>query len=182
MTRKHFGALAIAMALLLGTTAASLAQTNDRMVDRIQKQVRKELVTLPFYSVFDNFQFQVGTDGAVTLLGQVSRPSLKDSAERVVKRIEGVSRITNNIEVLPLSPNDDRIRLAAFRAIYGHSALQNMAIRAVPPIHIIVRNGNITLEGVVNTKLEKQVAETQARQLGGVFQVTNNLLVEQDNS
>jgi hyperosmotically inducible protein len=182
MTRKRFGAMALAMALFASTTATSLAQTSERMVDRIQKQVRKELVTLPFYSVFDNFEFQVGADGAVTLMGQVSRPSLKDSATRVVKRIEGVGNVTNNIEILPLSPNDDRIRLAAFRAIYGHSALQNMAIRAVPPIHIIVKNGNVTLEGVVNTKLEKQVAETQARQLGGVFQVTNNLRVEQDNS
>lgn len=182
MTRKMFTAFALSLALILGASLTSSAQTSDRMTDRIQKQVRKELVMLPFYSVFDNFEFTVASDGAVTLMGQVSRPTLKDSAERVVQRIEGVTKVINNIEVLPLSPNDDRIRLAAFRAIYGHSALQNMAVRAVPPIHIIVKNGNVTLEGVVNTKMEKQLAETQARQLNGVFQVTNNLRVEQDIS
>ena len=145
----------------------------------MKEKIRKELVTLPFYSVFDNFQYKISDSGEVTLLGQVYRPTLKSSAENVVKRIEGVTKVNNEIEVLPLSPMDDQIRIAAYRVIYGQAALQNLAIRAVPPIHIIVNNGHVTLEGVVNTKLQSQVAETQVRSLGGVFSVTNNLRVEQ---
>lgn len=163
-------------------STATFAQVSERSMDRIQKEVRKELVTLPFYSVFDNFAYKVDGDGTVTLLGQVHRPTLKSSAENVVKRIEGVTKVVNQIEVLPVSSMDDRIRLAAYRAIYGHSALQNLAIRAVPPIHIIVNNGHLTLEGVVNTKLESQVAAMQANQLSGVFSVKNNLRVEGGDS
>ncbi|MDZ7638090.1 MAG: BON domain-containing protein [Bryobacterales bacterium] len=163
-------------------STATFAQGSERSMDRIQKEVRKELVTLPFYSVFDNFAYKVDGDGTVTLLGQVHRPTLKSSAENVVKRIEGVTKVVNQIEVLPVSSMDDRIRLAAYRAIYGHSALQNLAIRAVPPIHIIVNNGHLTLEGVVNTKLESQVAAMQANQLSGVFSVKNNLRVEGGDS
>ncbi|MCW5962844.1 MAG: BON domain-containing protein [Bryobacterales bacterium] len=167
------------MLTMFATTLGVSAQESERMQDRIGKQVRKELVTLPFYSVFDNFKYSVSPAGEVTLLGEVSRPTLKDDAGRVVQRIEGVTKVNNEIEVLPLSPMDDRIRLATFRAIYGHSALRPLAIRAVPPIHIIVKNGNVSLEGMVNTKLERQVAEAQARQVPGVFAVTNNLQVEQ---
>ncbi len=179
MTLRIFSKAFVAMLILLAATFAATAQESERMQDRITKQVRKELVMLPFYSVFDNFKYKVGPNGEVTLLGEVNRPTLKTDAERVVKRIEGVTNVTNNIEVLPLSPMDDRIRLATYRAIYGHSALRPLAIRAVPPIHIIVKNGNVSLEGVVNTKLESQVAETQARQVPGVFEVKNNLMVEQ---
>jgi len=106
---------------------------------------------LPYYNVFDNLAYRVD-GGTVTLLGQVTRPTLKDDAERVVKRIEGVERVRNEIEVLPLSPNDDTIRIAEFRAIYGDPALNRYGHQAVPPIHIIVKNGNVTLEGVVATK------------------------------
>lgn len=178
MTFRHITRALAMLSILLVSTLAIQAQDSERMADRISKQVRKELVTLPFYSVFDNFQYKVSPDGEVTLLGQVIRPTLKSGAENVVKRIEGVTKVNNEIEVLPLSPNDDRIRLAAYRAIYGHTALQTLSVRAVPPIHIIVRNGNITLEGVVATSMEKQVAEAQARQVPGSFQVTNNLMVE----
>jgi hyperosmotically inducible protein len=180
MTFRHITRAVAIFSVLLATTLAIQAQDSERMVDRISKQVRKELVTLPFYSVFDNFQYKVSGDGEVTLLGQVVRPTLKSSAENVVKKIEGVTKVNNEIEVLPLSSNDDRIRLATYRAIYGHNALSPLSVRAVPPIHIIVRNGNITLEGVVATSLEKQVAETQARSVPGSFQVTNNLMVEQN--
>ncbi len=144
---------------------------------RLERQVRHELVMLPFYSVFDNFAFQV--DGnQVQLMGQVSRPTLKTDAERVVKNIEGVDRVINNIEVLPNSPNDDRIRLATYRAIYSHASLQRYSLQAVPPIHIIVRNGNVTLEGIVANETDKNIANIQANGVSGVFSVKNNLRVE----
>ena len=127
--------------------------------------------------MFDHFAFKVEGD-AVTLLGKVSRPTLKSDAENVVKRIEGVEKVVNQIEVLPLSPNDDRLRMALYRAIYGHSTLQPLALRAVPPIHIIVENGNVTLVGVVATNLEKSVANAQANGVSGVFSVKNELRVE----
>ena len=112
------------------------------------------------------------------LMGQVRRPTLKSSAERVVQDIEGVENVVNNIEVLPTSPNDDRIRMAAYRAIYGHTALNRYAMRAVPPIHIIVKNGDITLEGVVANESDKNIAYMQAQSVSGAFKVTNNLRVE----
>ena len=139
--------------------------------------MRRELVSLPFYSLFDHFAFRV--DGyTVTLLGKVSRPTLKSDAENVVKRIEGVEKVVNQIDVLPLSPNDDKLRLALYRAIYGHSALQTLAIRAVPPIHVIVENGNVTLEGIVANEMQKNIAGIQANGVSGVFSVKNNLRVE----
>jgi len=143
----------------------------------LEKEVRHELVMLPFYSVFDNLAFKVDGD-RVELSGQVSRPTLKSDAERVVKNIEGVESVTNNIEVLPVSPNDDRIRLAVYRAIYGHTALQQYGLRSVPPIHIIVKNGNLTLEGVVGNEMDKNIANIQAKSVPGIFSVTNNLRVE----
>jgi hyperosmotically inducible protein len=153
------------------------ATSDDLLRQRIIREVRHELVMLPYYGVFDNLGFQV--DGSnVTLLGQVTRPTLKSSAENVVKKIEGVEKVVNNIEVLPLSPNDDRIRLAAYRAIYGHTQLNRYALQAVPPIHIIVQNGNITLEGVVANEADKNVAGIQANGVSGAFSVKNNLQVE----
>jgi hyperosmotically inducible protein len=145
--------------------------------ERLEREVRHELVMLPYYSVFDNLAFKVDGD-RVELIGQVSRPTLKSDAERVVKRIEGVESVTNNIEVLPTSPNDDRIRQAVYRAIYGNSALQLYSVRSVPPIHIIVKNGRVTLEGVVAKDMDKNIANIQANSVSGVFSVTNNLRVE----
>lgn len=182
MTRKTFSTAILALALGIGVSMPAFAQESERATDRLQNEIRRELVTLPFYSVFDNFQYKISDDGTVTLLGQVHRPTLKSSAENVVKKVEGVKNVVNEIEVLPVSSMDDRIRLATYRSIYGHTALQNLSIRAVPPIHIIVKNGNVTLEGVVNTKLEKQVAESQANQVSGVFSVKNNLRVEGGDS
>ena len=130
--------------------------------------------------VFDNLAFRVDDDGTVTLLGQVTRPVLKDDAERAVKHVEGVMRVKNEIEVLPLSPDDDRIRRAAYTAIYGDFALSTRyAYQAVPPIHIIVKNGHITLEGVVANQMDKTIAGIRANALSGVFSVTNNLRVEE---
>jgi hyperosmotically inducible periplasmic protein len=169
--------------MILGVTlvAAQLgfADTHKNAVGmtRIENEVRRELVTLPFYSLFDNFTFRVDGE-TVTLTGKVSRPTLKSDAQNVVKKIEGVEKVDNQIEVLPLSPNDDRLRLALYRSIYGHSVLQTLAIRAVPPIHIIVENGNVTLEGVAANEMQKNVAGAQANSVSGVFSVTNNLRVE----
>ena len=144
---------------------------------RLEREVRHELVTLPYYDVFDNLEYRV--DGSqVTLSGQVVRPTLKSGAENVVKNIEGVEKVTNNIEVLPLSPNDDRLRVAVYRAIYGHTALQRYSVRSVPPIHIIVKSGNVTLEGVVANEGDKNIANIQANGVSGVFSVKNNLRVE----
>jgi hyperosmotically inducible periplasmic protein len=165
--------------------AQSTGSSQDRNLsprgrDRIIKEVHHELVLLPYYGVFDNLAFQVSDDGTVTLMGQVARPTLKSDAENSVKRIEGVERVVNNIEVLPTSPNDDRIRRDTYRAIYGNDVLSQYSLRAVPPIHIIVKNGNVTLEGVVARQMDKQIAETQAKSVPGAFSVTNNLRVEND--
>jgi len=144
---------------------------------RLQKEVRHELVTLPFYDVFDNLAYKV-EGGTVTLFGQVTRPTLKSDAERAVKGIEGVERVDNRIEVLPLSPNDDQLRRAVYRAIYGTEGLDRYAMRAVPTIHIIVNNGHVTLEGAVATEGDKNLANIKANSVSGVFSVTNNLQVD----
>jgi hyperosmotically inducible protein len=150
------------------------AQPNQ---EKITKEVRHELVMLPYYGVFDNLAYRV--DGAkVTLFGQVTRPTLKDDAARVVKKIEGVETVDNEIEVLPLSPNDDRIRRAVYGAIFSKAPLQRYQMGAVPPIHIIVKNGNVTLIGVVSNEGDKNIAGITANGVSGVFGVTNNLAVE----
>lgn len=145
--------------------------------DRITREVRHELVMLPYYGVFDNLAYRV--DGhTVTLLGQVTRPTLKSDAGNVVKRIEGVDRVENQIQVLPLSPMDDRLRIAEYRAIYGQAGLDRYAMQAVPPIHIIVDSGKVTLEGVVANQGDKDMANVRANTVSGVFSVVNNLRVD----
>jgi hyperosmotically inducible protein len=152
--------------------------SGNRMEPRLAREVRHELVTLPYYGLFDNLNFRID-GGTVTLLGQVTRPTLKNSAENVIKDIEGVNHVNNEIEVLPLSPNDDRIRQAEYRAIYSQPALNQYALRAVPTIHIIVKNGNVTLEGAVANEGDKNIAGVRANSVPGVFSVTNNLRVDQ---
>ena len=154
----------------------SLSQSGT---ERIVKEVRHELVLLPYYGVFDNLAYRVSPDGTLILMGQVARPTLKSDAENAVKHIEGVERVDNQIQVLPTSPMDDQIRLATYRAIYGNSVLTPYQLRAVPPIHIIVSQGHVTLEGVVAKQMDKQVAEMQAKSVPNVFSVTNNLRVEE---
>lgn len=162
-------------------SSSSSSQLSQRGIDRIVKEVHHELVLLPFYGVFDNLAYKVDGDGTVTLLGQVARPVLKSDAENSVKRIEGVERVVNNIEALPTSPFDDRIRRDTYRAIYGNEVLSQYSLRAVPPIHIIVKGGHVALEGVVARAMEKQVAGVQANSVSGVFSVENNLRVENDD-
>ncbi len=185
---KKLLVIVLALPLILSMVAFASPATQDnpsrgalsqKGIDRIYKEVRHELVMLPYYGVFDNLSYKVDSDGTVTLFGQVVRPTLKSDAENVVKQIEGVEKVVNNIEVLPTSMNDDRIRRATYRAIYGNSALSEYQLRAVPPIHIIVNNGHITLEGVVARQMDKQIAGMQANSVPGAFSVTNNLVVEE---
>lgn len=185
MKRSLPGILTLALiGSIIFAAAVSHAQSgpplDQKSLDRITREVRHELVMLPFYGVFDNLSYRVDPDGTVTLLGQVARPTLKSDAGNVVKKIEGVTNVVNNIEVLPTSIMDDQIRRATYRAIFGSSQLSQYQLRAVPPIHIIVKNGNVTLEGVVATQMDKQIAGMKANQVHGVFGVTNNLRVEQE--
>ena len=170
-----------AQANLKNNNSASADRVGDTsqnyMTDRLVRQVRHELVMLPYYSVFDHFAYKI--DGhTVTLMGQVTRPTLKSSAENVVKDIEGVEQVNNQIEVLPVSPHDDQIRIAEYRAIYSQPSMQKYATQAVPPIHIIVNNGKVTLYGVVGNEGDKNIANIQANSVPGVFSVTNNLRVD----
>lgn len=144
---------------------------------KVAMKVRRELVTLPFYGVFDNLSFELN-DGTLILHGAVTRPTLKTSAERVAQRVDGVKSVINRIEVLPLSNFDDGIRLRVLRAVYGQPALQRYQLGAQPSIRILVKNGEVTLEGVVLNEMERNIANIQANAVFGVFKVNNNLRVE----
>ena len=180
--RKNIRNLGLALILgliALPLTALAANNTPAPELSPLAKKIRKELVTLPFYSVFDHFTYEL--DGSkVTLRGEVTKPTLKTSAERVVERIEGVTAVDNRIEVLPLSNFDDRVRLGVWYAIYGHPSLDQYALRSVGPIHIVVNRGNVTLEGVVSREMDKNIAFLQANSVSGVFSVTNNLRVENE--
>src|SRR6266849_4975727 len=151
-------------------------QPSQKAVERIQREVRHELLMLPYLGVFDNLAYKV--DGYnVTLMGQVTRPVLKSDAENVVKRIEGVEKVDNQIEVLPTSPMDDELRLKLYRAIYGYGPLEKYSLGVQKPIRIIVKNGHVTLEGVADNEGDKNLAGIRANGVSGVFSVTNNLQI-----
>lgn len=165
---------------ILGLPSILCGQTPRQIppqgVDRIVKEVRHEIIMLPYLGVFDDIKFSVsGYD--VTLMGQVTNPTLKHDAENVVKRIEGVEKVDNRIEVLPTSTMDDGLRLRLYRAIYGFPALEKYAMPVIKPIRIIVKNGNCTLEGVVDNQADKDMAGLRANTVSGIFSVTNNLVV-----
>ena len=153
------------------------AKNPARTTEWLQEKVRHELVMLPYYGVFDHVSYKVDGD-RVELSGQVHRPTLKSDAGRVVERIEGVKAVSNNIEVLPLSNNDDRIRLSVYRAIYGSDALFRYSLQPVPAIHIIVKNGNVSLEGVAASEMDKNIANLRAHSVPGVFSIAQNIVVE----
>jgi osmotically-inducible protein OsmY len=207
MTRRStsvigIATLCLAFSVSLGRaqelTSATPTASQEKQL-RIAEEVRKQIVTLPQYGVFDNLHFGVSPDGTVVLRGEASRPTLKSGAENVVKRIEGVEKVDNQIEVLPTSPNDDRIRAAVYYAIYSFAPLQkytvNRRMRSMPSvaraaggitndpplgfhaIHIIVRNGNVTLTGVVNNEADMAMAGIRASGVSGVFSVDNQLQV-----
>jgi hyperosmotically inducible protein len=147
-------------------------------MSKVAQEVRHQLVMLPYYSIFDDLAFRVD-GGTVTLLGAVTRPTLKSDAGNVVKNIEGVTQVNNEIEVLPLSPMDDQIRRAMARVIFGDPAIgDRYGNRALPSIHIIVKNGDVTLEGVVANEGDKNLINVRANGVPNVFKVTNNLQVE----
>jgi osmotically-inducible protein OsmY len=160
---------------------SALFAQGERSADRerqvITKEVRHEILMLPRLNVFDNITFRV--DGNIVILsGQVRDPIVKNDAENAIKGIEGVQRVDNQIEVLPLSPNDDRLRAALYRAIYGFPALNRYALPVVKPIRIIVKNGHVTLEGIIANQADKNLAGIRANGVHGVFSVMNNLQVE----
>lgn len=166
------------LATVLGTIpAAAASNTSADPLAETASRVRRELVTLPFYGIFDNLTFQLN-GGIVTLRGSVTRPTLKTSAERVVQTVPGVSSVINRIEVIPLSPFDDRVRLLVARAIYGQTQLSRYALGPNSSIRIIVRNGDVTLEGIVLDEGDRTIANLQANAVHGVFKVTDNLRVE----
>jgi len=146
----------------------------------LTEQVRHKLAMIPWYSVFDNLEYRVDGD-TITLMGQVTRPVIKDEAEFSVKKIEGVKVVENQIEVLPPSPFDDQVRRNEYRSIYSFGPLQPYALGVNPGIHIIVKGGNVTLEGVVRTQADKDAANISARSVPGVFAVKNNLRVEKSS-
>jgi hyperosmotically inducible protein len=185
--RQEFRALLVAvlMASQLGGAAKtpgsplhqSKNQNEPKSQQELTKEVRHVLVMLPYYSVFDNLAYRVEGD-KVILEGQVVRPSIKSDAEAAVKSVAGVSSVVSNIEVLPPSPMDDQLRRALYRAIYGEASLSRYGFAAVASIHIIVKNGNVTLEGVVDSEGDKNLAGLRANGVPNVFSVKNNLQVE----
>jgi len=185
--RKNFQFVLVALAIAVSPVMAPFASASrpprlDHQRDeakyreRLIKEVRHELRLLPYYTVFDNLGFRVDKD-KVTLVGQVVLPTLKSDAEAAVKSIEGVARVVNDIEVLPVSPMDDQLRRAVYRAIYGDTVLSRYSFQAVPTIHIIVKNGSVTLEGVVDSESDKNLANLRANAVPNVFSVKNNLTV-----
>jgi len=171
MIKKLFFQISILFAAMV------VAKTPPTTAETMAKEIRHELVMLPYYGVFDNLAYRIDAE-KVTLFGQVTLPSLKGDAESAVKRVEGVASVDNQLEVLPLSPNDDRIRMAVYQAIYSRGPLQRYRLNAVLPIHIIVNNGHIALEGIVANEGDKHLAGVAANGVSGAFTLRNNLNVE----
>ena len=158
---------------------ASTQSAEEREANRLAKEIRHELLTLPWYGVFDWLEGNVTPDGVVTLHGWVVRPTTKTTAEARVKDIEGVTDFKSDIKVLPLSPNDDRLRIALYREIFNSdSPIFRYALGSNPSIHLIVENGRATLKGVVSTEADKNIANVKARGVSGIFEVKNELTVE----
>jgi hyperosmotically inducible protein len=176
--------VAVLMSAQLGATARTPAsplhesqnQNEPKSQQELTKEVRHVLVMLPYYSVFDNLAYRVEGD-KVILEGQVVRPSIKSDAEAAVKGVAGVSSVVSNIEVLPPSPMDDQLRRALYRAIYGEPSLSRYGFAAVASIHIIVKNGNVTLEGLVDNEGDKNLAGLRANSVPNTFSVKNNLQI-----
>lgn len=157
--------------------AVASVEAKNPAAGTLEERVRHELAMLPYLNVFDDLSFRVD-GGAVTLFGEVTRPVLKSDAQNAVKRIEGVTSVNNQIEVLPLSPLDNQIRMREYRSIYGYAPLGRYGMGVIPSIHIIVKNGNVTLTGVVSTEADKQMAYMRANGVPEVFSVINQIQVE----
>jgi len=155
------------------------SSADQKLQNRLYKEVGHELRMMPLFDTFDNLAYKI--DGTtVTLLGQVVHATLKDEAEQRVKKIEGVEKVVNNIEILPPSSGDDQLRRRLARAIFQDPRLSHYAVGPVPPIHIIVKSGHVALEGVVHDKGEKNAAGLRANGVPGIFSVQNNLQVEKN--
>ena len=166
----------IAPAFASSTT--DLPGDNQRLEQRLSGEVHHALAMIPDFTVFDNLSYRI--DGStVTLSGQVRNAFIKGEAQSAVKHLEGVQSVNNQIEVLPASFNDDRVRRQIARAVFGDARLSTYSIQPIPPIHIIVKNGHVDLEGVVRTQADKDTAFIRANGVSGVFSVDNNLQVEQ---
>jgi hyperosmotically inducible periplasmic protein len=173
-------------AFLLGFAVISVASihnnTNSARSSKeplsLTGQIRHELLMLPYFGVFDNLGFTIEDSSTAVLTGQVVRPILKSEAEAAVGRIQGISKVVDNIEMLPLSSFDDAIRLRTYRAIFSRPGFEKYANQASVPIRIIVKNGNITLDGFVGSRIDKTVAAMAARSVPGAFSVTDNLIVD----
>jgi hyperosmotically inducible periplasmic protein len=169
--------IALMTVALAGFAPASSKTTTPELPD-LQKSIRRELVMLPWLSIYDNLSFRVDEAGKVTLMGETVRPVLRSDAANIVKRLPGVTSVDNQIEVLPLSPFDDRVRLAVARAIYGYPALNRYALGALPSIRVIVKNGNVTLKGVVANEMDRNIAFIRANGVTGALTVENQLTIE----
>jgi hyperosmotically inducible protein len=172
-----FGLLLVTF-LAIPVSARAHDRNNPHADMSMANQIRHQLVMLPYYGVFDNLQFEIQDDGTVVLSGSVVRPMLRSDAVNSIRRLTGEGRVVDKIEVLPLSPFDNRLRIALYRNIFGNVQLDRYALGAVPSIHIIVRNGNVELTGVVTNEADKNVAGIRANEVPGVFGVTNSLKVE----
>lgn len=168
--------IALGMAGLLSLSAGT-AMASIQDTPRIEKQVRHELNMLPYMNVFDYMTFTVDANGTVTLNGEVTNPVVKSDAANVIKRIEGVERVDNKIQVLPVSFFDSGLRVRLFRTIYGYPALQKYSLGVNKPIRIIVQNGHVTLLGVVDNEMDKNLAGIRANGVPGIFSVDNQLQV-----
>jgi len=164
-------------AMLLLAVAPAVVRAQGAINPQLAKKVRHELVTLPYYGVFDNLAYSIN-GGDVTLYGQVMRPTTRSDAERRVKKIAGVTHVQNNIKVLPLSSFDDRIRAATYRSIARMGGLYRYLQGVNPSLHIVVDRGHVTLEGVVSGSGDRNLAYMAANRVPGVFSVQNNLRVE----
>lgn len=175
--KKTIQSIALAAALAVGS-APMFAGTNTPPAQDLTNRVRHELVMIPYYTVFDDLNFAVDSaSGVVTLTGNVNNPVVRTDAERSVKKIPGVTKVVNRINILPPSSMDNHIRAAEYRAIFGYSDLYRYAMGAVPSIHIVVDFGHVTLTGVVDNQTDKATAYIRANSVPGVFSVTNNLRV-----
>ena len=169
--------LGLSFALATGASAADAPRYTG--AQGLNRSIYHELIMLPQLTIFDDLSFQA-EDGTVTLTGQVRNAVLKDEAASVVKRLAGVDHINNEIEILPASFNDDRIRRETARALFRDSQLFRYSIGALPSIHIIVKNGHVSLRGIVDTQSDKNIAGIRANGVPGVFSVENNLQVERN--
>jgi hyperosmotically inducible periplasmic protein len=163
------------------TPANKSPKSEDKFPSNLSREIHHQILLLPFYSVFDSITFTL-QGNKVTLAGQVLRHSLKENAEAAVKSIEGVDIVVDQIEVLPSSPSDDDLRSAVYRALYEDTALAHYAIQNVPPVHIIVKNGGVALEGSVDSLSDKNLAATRAGSVANVLSVKNNLVVHPKDS